>query len=63
MTQHYLHTTDAAARQAALAIETSVIDAEYEQLPEPLPEWVKALVVELNADNWKEVKTALLKGV
>jgi integrase len=60
MTAHYTHIGEAAAKQAALAMPSNILDAEFEILPDPLPPWAKELAEKLNGDNWEEIKAGLL---
>lgn len=60
MTAHYTHIGEQAAQQAALAMPSNIIDADYEVLPDPLPPWAKELAEKLNSKNWKSIKAGLL---
>ncbi|NLX25496.1 MAG: site-specific integrase [Lentisphaerae bacterium] len=61
MLQHYEHIGEEAAKQAALAMPSNIVDADFEVLPEPLPPWAVELAEELNSKNWKHIKIELLK--
>ncbi|MDF7799334.1 site-specific integrase [Pontiellaceae bacterium B1224] len=61
MTRHYTHIGEEAAKQAALAMPSNIVDADFEVLPDPLPPWAVELAEELNSKNWKQVKKALLE--
>jgi integrase len=62
MTKHYEHIGEEAAKAAALAMPSNIVDADFEVLPDPLPPWARELVESLNSENWKQVKEDLLKG-
>ncbi|MCF7848740.1 MAG: tyrosine-type recombinase/integrase [Kiritimatiellales bacterium] len=60
MTDHYLHISEEAAIGATLKLDDCVQDAEFEVLPEPLPDWARELAEKLNAENWETIKEQLL---
>jgi integrase len=61
MTKHYTHIGEEAAKAAALAMPSNIVDADFEVLDEALPPWACELAEELNSKNWKQVKKELLK--
>ncbi len=61
MTQHYTHIGEEAAKQAALAMPSDIVDAEFEVLRDPLPKWAQELVEGMDSKNWKQVRKELLK--
>ena len=61
MTAHYTHIGEQAARQAALAMPSNIVDAQFEELPEPIPEWAVELIKELTPENCAEIKKKLLE--
>lgn len=60
MTAHYTHIGEKAMQQAALAMPSDIVDAEFEVLLDPLPAWAKELAEKLNSKNWKTIKAGLL---
>lgn len=61
MTQHYTHITNEAAQQAAKALDSGIIDAEYEIVKE-VPDWIRKELEKMTAKNWKTVRDKLLKS-
>jgi integrase len=61
MTRHYTHIGEAAAKRAALAMPSLIVDADFEVLDDPLPRWAHDLIDGMEAKNWKQVKEELLK--
>ena len=60
MTQHYEHIGEEAAKKAALAMPSNIVDAEFEVLRDPLPSWAVELVEGMGSKNWKKTKAELL---
>lgn len=59
MTQHYTHITNEAAQQAAKALDSGIIDAEYEIIKK-VPSWIRDKLVQMTADNWESIRDQLL---
>lgn len=62
MTAHYTHIGEQAAQQAALAMPSNIVDADFEVISAPLPEWARKLAEQLNAENWETVRRKLLEA-
>lgn len=61
MTAHYTHIGEEAAKQAALAMPSNIVDAQFEELPAPIPDWAVELIKELTPENCSELKQQLLE--
>lgn len=61
MTQHYTHVTNEAAQQAAKALDSGIIDAEFEVVHE-VPDWIKTELEKMTPENWKSVRSKILNG-
>lgn len=61
MTAHYTHIGEQAARQAALAMPSNIVDAQFEELRDPIPDWAVELIKELTPENCSELKKQLLE--
>ena len=61
MTAHYTHIGEQAAKQAALAMPSYIVDAQFEELPAPIPDWAVELIKELTPENCAEIKKQLLE--
>lgn len=59
MTQHYTHTGEEAVLKAAKALDSGIQDAEFEVLPDPIPDWALALIKKQTAKNWKQINAEL----
>ena len=62
MTTHYTHIGEQAAQRAALAMPSNIVDAEFVEIREPMPKWIKEKLGTMTAKNWKQIKTELLEG-
>jgi len=62
MTAHYTHIGEQAAKQAALAMPSQIVDAEYEEVRE-IPDWIREKLEQMESRNWKTIKAELLGGV
>jgi hypothetical protein len=61
MTAHYTHIGEAAARQAATALDYGIIDAEFKMVTrDPLPKPVVEKLVSMTADNWEQIRDELV---
>jgi len=64
MTRHYTHIGEEAAKAAALAMPSNIVDAHFEVLDDPLPSWAYELIDRMepnNREQVKELKEELLK--
>jgi hypothetical protein len=43
-------------------MNSGIVDAEFEVLAEPVPDWVRKLVDGMNESNWTEVKKLILSA-
>ncbi|VGO13465.1 hypothetical protein PDESU_02022 [Pontiella desulfatans] len=59
MTAHYTHIGEKAAKQAALAMPSDIGDAEFEELPSPIPKWAKEKLKAMTAENWEQIREEL----
>jgi hypothetical protein len=60
MTAHYTHIGEDTARRAASVLDSSIKDAEFEEVRTPLPKWARDLIEQQDGKNWKNVKGDLL---
>jgi hypothetical protein len=60
MTAHYTHIGEDTARRAAGVLDSSIKDAECEEVRTPLPQWARELIDELDSGNWERIKGELL---
>ena len=61
MTAHYTHIGEDAARQAATALDSGIIDVEYEVIKDdPLPNRIVEKLTSMTADNWEQIRDELL---
>jgi integrase len=61
MTAHYTHIGEAAARQAATALDYGIIDAEFKMVTRaPLPKPVVEKLVSMTADTWEKIRDELV---
>ena len=61
MTRHYTHIGEEAAKRAALAMPSNIVDADFKLLDDPLPDWAVDLIEALDAKSWMRIKAELLK--
>ena len=61
MTHHYTHTGEEAVLKAAKLLDVGIQDAEFEVLPDPIPDWALELIEKQTAKNWKQIKKQLLE--
>lgn len=61
MTAHYTHIGEDAARQAATALDSGIIDVEYEVIKDdPLPKRVAEKLTTMTAENREKIRDELL---
>lgn len=62
MTEHYSHVSDDAARSATLMLDDGVSDAEFEEVSEPVPQWVVEKLNGMDSDTWEQIRAEILKS-
>jgi hypothetical protein len=60
MTAHYTHIGEDTARHAAGVLDSSIKNAECEEVRTPLPKWARDLIEQQDGGNWKKVRHELL---
>jgi len=55
MTAHYTHIGEEAARSAGHQPDSVIVDAEFEVLPDPVPDWAREKLESMTARNWKAI--------